>query len=109
MRQRKESLFSMVIKLYFNLKVWAGPLSLGRTVVLLWNRSDMGGTITAEWGDIGLQSGTAVTIYDIWKKETVNQTGIDLLSSEVSPHSVAMFILTPANVSLDSGTSEYMR
>jgi hypothetical protein len=27
----------------------------------------MGGTITAEWGDIGLQSGTAVTIYDIWK------------------------------------------
>jgi len=91
------------------LQVWAGPLSLGRTVVLLWNRSDMGGTITAEWGDIGLQSGTAVTIYDIWKKETVNQTGIDLLSSEVSPHSVAMFILTPANVSLDSGTSEYMR
>ncbi|CAK9215657.1 unnamed protein product [Sphagnum troendelagicum] len=91
------------------LQVWAGPLSLGRTVVLLWNRSDMGGTITAEWGDIGLQSGTAVTIYDIWKNETVNETGIDLLSSEVSPHSVAMFILTPANVILDSGTSEYMR
>lgn len=43
------------------------------------------------------------------QKETVNQTGIDLLSSEVSPHSVAMFILTPANVILDSGTSEYMR
>jgi alpha-galactosidase len=67
MRQRKESLFSMVIKLYFNLKVWAGPLSLGRTVVLLWNRSDMSGNITAKWGDIGLQAGTAVTIYDIWK------------------------------------------
>ncbi|CAM6043247.1 unnamed protein product [Sphagnum compactum] len=91
------------------LQVWAGPLSLGRTVVLLWNRSDMSGTITAEWGDIGLQSGTAVTIYDVWKKETVNETEIDLLSSEVSPHSVAMFILTPANVILDSDTSKYMR
>jgi hypothetical protein len=43
------------------------------------------------------------------QKETVNETGIDLLSSEVSPHSVAMFILTPANIILDSGTSEYMR
>lgn len=52
-------------------QVWSGKLSLGRTVLLLWNRSGQNATITATWADIGLENGTPVTVRDLWKVQSL--------------------------------------
>ena len=52
-------------------QVWSGKLSLGRTVLLLWNRSGQTATITATWSDIGLENGTPVTVRDLWKVKSL--------------------------------------
>lgn len=48
------------------LQVWAGPLSGHRLAVVLWNRCSKSATITAQWGALGLESSTAVSIRDLW-------------------------------------------
>jgi len=77
------------------LEVWSGKLSLGRTVLLLWNRSGQNATITATWADIGLENGTPVTVRDLWKHTTISHTLKDSISKKVASHDVKMFILTP--------------
>lgn len=52
-------------------QVWSGKLSLGRTVLLLWNRSGQNATITATWSEIGLVNGTPVTVRDLWKVQSL--------------------------------------
>lgn len=48
------------------MQVWAGPLSFGRIVVVLWNRGETPANITAEWNEIGLLSFVPVVVRDLW-------------------------------------------
>ncbi|KAG0631843.1 hypothetical protein M758_1G283400 [Ceratodon purpureus] len=81
-----------------SLDVWSGPLSLGRTVVLLFNRSNATATVTAAWSDLGIQSDPAAfSIRDLWTHEArCGQT--DPISEDVPSHGVKMFVLTPSQL-----------
>ncbi|RZS18848.1 hypothetical protein BHM03_00051169 [Ensete ventricosum] len=48
-------------------KVWAGPLSGFRIVVILLNRSPEFKTITAEWDYIDVPTNTIVEARDLWE------------------------------------------
>lgn len=48
-------------------KVWAGPLSRRRVVIVLWNRSGLEAPITVGWREIGLSPSQAVIVRDVWK------------------------------------------
>lgn len=52
------------------MKVWGGPLSRKRVVVVLWNRSNFRAAISARWREIGLVPSTSVTIRDLWTVKT---------------------------------------
>ncbi|BBN09172.1 alpha-galactosidase [Marchantia polymorpha subsp. ruderalis] len=78
-----------------NVQVWSGPLSGDRTVLLLWNRSKKAFNIKASWSDIGLPSGTPVTVRDLWKHETWDGNSVDEIEVKVQGHTSQMFILTP--------------
>ncbi|KAG6556475.1 hypothetical protein Mapa_002420 [Marchantia paleacea] len=78
-----------------NVQVWSGPLSGHRTVLLLWNRSRKAFNIKASWSDIGLKSGTPVTVRDLWKHETWDGNSVDEIEVRVQGHTSQMFILTP--------------
>ncbi|KAL2631470.1 hypothetical protein R1flu_016156 [Riccia fluitans] len=77
------------------LQVWSGPLSGGRTVVLLWNRGLFAANIKATWEDLGLSSGTPVIVRDLWKHETWEGNSVDEIEARVHGRASEMFILTP--------------
>ncbi|KAG0564057.1 hypothetical protein M758_8G074400 [Ceratodon purpureus] len=79
------------------LEVWSGPLSSGRVVLLLWNKSSKSANITASWSDLGIENGTPVTIRDLWKHETITEAEMDTIRREVPSHGVKMFVITPTN------------
>ncbi|VAI26480.1 unnamed protein product [Triticum turgidum subsp. durum] len=74
-------------------KVWAGPLSGNRKVVVLWNRQGHQATITAHWSKVGLPVSAAVTARDLWAHSSFSAQG--QLSASVAPHDCKMYILTP--------------
>ncbi|KAF8009884.1 hypothetical protein BT93_J0763 [Corymbia citriodora subsp. variegata] len=80
-------------------QVWAGPLSGHNLAVALWNRCSKTATITANWEAIGLESGTSVSIRDLWKHEQVADDAVSSFSSRVDTHDCHMYIFTPQTVS----------
>jgi Alpha galactosidase C-terminal beta sandwich domain len=56
-----------------NLKVWAGPLSGGRKVVLLLNRGSANSRlITCRWVDVGISPKADVILRDVWKVHVIS-------------------------------------
>ncbi|KAG5402949.1 hypothetical protein IGI04_009068 [Brassica rapa subsp. trilocularis] len=81
------------IKKEGDLEVWAGPLSMKRVAVILWNRGSSPAKITARWEDIGLDSSAIVNARDLWAHST--HSGVrKQLSALVEPHACKMYTLT---------------
>lgn len=92
--QDKHGIQGKKIKNDGDLEVWAGPLSGGRVVVVLWNRGSSKATITAFWSDIGLHSTTVVHARDVWQHTTIKSVK-GQISAEVGVHDCKMYVLTP--------------
>ncbi|KAF2611246.1 hypothetical protein F2Q70_00007214 [Brassica cretica] len=76
-----------------DLEVWAGPLSMKRVAVILWNRGSSPANINARWEDIGLDSSAIVNARDLWAH--VTHSGVrKQLSALVEPHACKMYTLT---------------
>ncbi|CAI5466688.1 unnamed protein product [Closterium sp. Yama58-4] len=78
------------------MEVWSGPLSEGRQVVALVNRSPIRLKITARWKAMGLNPVQRMYARDLWKKATMDLVISGQLSAQVASHDVALFILWPA-------------
>ncbi|XP_047320996.1 alpha-galactosidase-like [Impatiens glandulifera] len=76
-----------------DLEVWAGPISHKRYTVVLWNRGSEKANITAYWSDIGIRPNTIVKARDLWEHKTT--TVENVITAEVNPHDVKMYVLTP--------------
>lgn len=50
----------------WKMQVWAGPLSMKRVAVILWNRGSSPANINARWEEIGLDSSAIVNARDLW-------------------------------------------
>lgn len=48
------------------LQVWAGPLSRGRLVVVMWNRSNARAAISVAWREVGIPPLKPVIVRDLW-------------------------------------------
>ena len=57
-----------------HMQVWAGPLSMKRVAVILWNRGSTPANITARWEDIGIDSSSIVNARDLWAVNYNKQT-----------------------------------
>ncbi|EOY28333.1 hypothetical protein QUC31_012972 [Theobroma cacao] len=77
------------------LEIWAGPLSRGRVVVVLWNRSRARAPISVGWREIGLSPSRPVTVRDVWKHKFVAMKRRYRLTSSVASHSCKMYVMTP--------------
>ncbi|WCJ20059.1 Alpha-galactosidase [Euphorbia peplus] len=77
------------------LQVWAGPLSEHRLAVVLWNRCPKASTITAQWDALGLESGTNVSVRDLWLHKDVSEDAAASFGARVDAHDCAMYIFTP--------------
>ncbi|KAI9110708.1 hypothetical protein K1719_018146 [Acacia pycnantha] len=80
-------------------QVWAGPLSGNRLVVALWNRCSQVSTITASWNVLGLQSGTQVSIRDLWQHKVIAGDVVSSFSARVDVHDCNLYIFSPLTVS----------
>ncbi|KAJ9160456.1 hypothetical protein P3X46_025856 [Hevea brasiliensis] len=81
------------------LQVWAGPLSRNRLVVALWNRCSKAATITARWDVLGLESGTIVSVRDLWQHKDVTGEAVASFGARVDSHDSAMYTFTPQTAS----------
>ncbi|KAK1584494.1 hypothetical protein Q3G72_033458 [Acer saccharum] len=77
-----------------DLEVWGGPLSGGRVAVVLWNRSSSKARVTANWGDIGLNSSTLVNARDLWEHSTKSSIK-GQISVDLESHACKMYVLVP--------------
>ncbi|KAH7561115.1 hypothetical protein JRO89_XS10G0176100 [Xanthoceras sorbifolium] len=93
--QDKHGVQGKKVKKEGDLEVWAGPLSGGRVAVVLWNRSSSKARVTANWGDIGLNSSTLVVkARDLWAHST-NYSIKGHISADLESHACNMYVLTP--------------
>lgn len=83
------------------LHVWAGPLSGGRIVVGLWNRSNMTGGVTARWEDVGLKAGVTAGVRDVWARKDMKDA-TSQLTETVASHDLRLFVLTPRGFAGDT-------
>ncbi|EFJ33749.1 hypothetical protein SELMODRAFT_83268 [Selaginella moellendorffii] len=81
-------------------EIWAGPLSLKRTAVVIWNRCEGDADIEVSWQEISLHPSTRVTIRDLWKHEYWSGVYNESIVVSVAPHGAEMFILSPGWSSL---------
>ncbi|GJP34362.1 hypothetical protein CLOM_g18813 [Closterium sp. NIES-68] len=78
------------------IEVWSGPLSEGRWVVALVNRSPISAKVTARWKAIGLNPVQPMYARDLWKKATMDKVISGELSIRVPSHDVRLFLIWPA-------------
>ncbi|KAI4351953.1 hypothetical protein L6164_006251 [Bauhinia variegata] len=76
------------------LEVWAGPLSGGRTAVVLWNRSAWRATVIASWSDLGLKQDSVVNARDLWAHTTESSVS-GQITADLDSHSCKMYVLSP--------------
>ncbi|XP_050210786.1 alpha-galactosidase 3 [Mercurialis annua] len=81
------------------LQVWAGPLSGHRLAVVLWNRCSKAAAITATWKKLGLESGTSVSVRDLWQHKDMGGDFVTSFGARVDAHDCGMYIFTPKTVS----------
>ncbi|CAN0913161.1 Alpha-galactosidase 3 [Linum grandiflorum] len=76
-------------------QVWAGPLSDHSMAVVLWNRCSEAAVITAQWGVIGLEAGTTVSVRDLWQRKVVTNNAVASFGAQVQAHGCEMYVFTP--------------
>ena len=87
--------FCLDLSILGGLEVWAGPLSGGRFVVVLYNRSPAADTITAYWHDIGVSPNVTMKVRDIWAAQDVG-VFVESYTAGVPAHGVAFLVLSPS-------------
>jgi alpha-galactosidase len=73
--------------------VYAKPLgsfTSGQSAVLLLNRSGQTNSLTVGWSDIGLASGSAATVRDLWAHQTVGNFTGSYTAANIPPHGSVM-------------------
>eukprot|EP01047_Picozoa_sp_COSAG01_P014931 COSAG01_NODE_737_length_13945_cov_10.858082_7_plen_492_part_00 len=76
-------------------QVWAGKLSHGAFVVVLWNLGPSSAQITATWEAIGIPARTACMVRDLWKHAWLPNATDDSVGALVASHDVVALKLTP--------------
>jgi len=78
-----------------DLEIWAVPLSMSNSVgVILLNRNISNTTtITVDWDQIGVPSGSA-KVRDLWAQQTLGAYE-NSFSADVDPHGVSFVTITP--------------
>jgi len=77
------------------LEVWAGRLSGGKYSIVLLNRSEQRGKITALWSDIGIHNNAKFIVRDLWRHYDMG-TYSGKFEADVESHGVIMVTLVPA-------------
>eukprot|EP00026_Physarum_polycephalum_P008699 Phypoly_transcript_08795.p1 GENE.Phypoly_transcript_08795~~Phypoly_transcript_08795.p1 ORF type:complete len:395 (+),score=34.18 Phypoly_transcript_08795:71-1255(+) len=76
------------------LEVWVRELSGNTLAVALFNRSPETAAITADWADIGLESGVSADVRDLWARSDLGSfTGS--YSAKVVSHGTVLVKITP--------------
>lgn len=74
-------------------EVWGGPISTGRTVAVLFNKSPLADTITVEWPALNpsLPLGKSLPVRDVYAMADLPDA--QNLSALVPPHGVRVFLV----------------
>ncbi len=72
-------------------EVWAGPVSTGRTVAVLFNKGPQADTIAVGWPELGLPAGATLPVRDVWAMADL--PAAQNLTALVAPHGVRVFLV----------------
>ena len=75
------------------LEVWAGPLTGGRVVAVLFNKGPLADTISVEWPTLGLPAGATLPVRDVWAMADLPPSRN--LTALVQSHGVRVFTVGP--------------
>ena len=93
------STYCLDVALGGNLEVWTAPLTGGRVVVALFNRSPAAANVTATWAMLGLASGSKHDASDLWQKGKIVGSGLTSAVSAMTPsRAVTLLVLTPTKI-----------
>ena len=74
-------------------EVWQGPLAHASYAVLLLNRGSSSASITAQWGDFGVDSTRKAMVRDLWQHKDLG-TFTGSITAMVPSHGVVMYNIT---------------
>jgi hypothetical protein len=75
-------------------EVWAGPLSSGKRVVVLFNKGTVTETISAAWDYLDQPNGKAAPVRDVLAKKDLSPLAAgSALTAQVGPHGVQLFVV----------------
>jgi hypothetical protein len=74
-------------------ELWAGPLSSGKAVAVLFNKAASAETLSYDWDalGVGLRAGAALPVRDVYAREDLGAA--TQLSALVQPHGVRVFVV----------------
>ncbi len=81
--------------------VWRKPLANGAIALGLLNRGEQEATITVNWKDLGLDSGKALEMRDLWQHKDLG-TFKENFSAKVGPHATLLLLARPGKGEADS-------
>ena len=73
------------------LEVWAGPLSSGAVVAVLFNKGPVNDTIHIEWPVLGLPLNASLPVRDVW--DMTDLPNATSLTAQVPSHGVGVFVV----------------
>jgi alpha-galactosidase len=77
--------------------VYAKPLgnfASGQYAVMILNRSSSSNSFSVNWGDLGLASGSAATVRDLWAHQNLGSFTNNYTSPILAPHGSMMLVVT---------------
>lgn len=77
------------------LEVWSGPLSGGRVIAVLFNKSPVADTIAVAWPTLGLPSNAVLPVRDVWAMADLPPSSN--ITALVQPHGVRVFTVGPVS------------
>jgi hypothetical protein len=74
-------------------ELWAGPLSSGKAVAVLFNKAPGAETLAVGWDalGVGLRAGAALPVRDVYARADLGEA--TQLSALVQPHGVRVFVV----------------
>ena len=76
-------------------EVWAGPLSGGDVVVVLFNSGASPITITVDWVDVGLPRNTRATVRDLWAHQDLGASISSFTGNDIASHDCLVLRISP--------------
>ncbi|CAN0913163.1 Alpha-galactosidase 3 [Linum grandiflorum] len=63
--------------------------------LMVASRCSEAAVITAQWGVIGLEAGTTVSVRDLWQRKVVTNNAVASFGAQVQAHGCEMYVFTP--------------